>query len=154
MIYCPALKSFKFILFGAFLFVLPSYSQIVPDLVIFNANVYTVDVKKPKAEAFAVTENKISAVGSNAEIRKLIAAKTEVMDAEGKLILPGFNDPHVHFFSVGSQFFTPDWREVRTADDIFEKIRLSTRFIPQGEWIKGGFQTNDDSALAKIPQGL
>src|ERR1051326_1490646 len=71
------------------------------DLIIINARVHTMDAKRPQAEAIAIYGNRIIAVGSNAEIRKLQGARTRVIDAQGRLVLPGFNDSHVHFMSGG-----------------------------------------------------
>src|ERR1041384_5719319 len=73
------------------------------DLVIVNARVRTMDEKQPVAEAVAVYGNHILAVGSTAEIRKLAGARTRVVDAGGRLVLPGFNDAHVYFLSGGFQ---------------------------------------------------
>lgn len=151
MIYKKTLISLFLTLFSVFPFYLNIYSQSSPNLVILNANVHTVDVNNPKAQAFAVTGNKISAVGSNLEIRKLIGDKTKTIDAKGKLILPGFNDPHVHFFSVGSQFFSMNLRDVKKPDEVLDKLRFYVKFLPKGEWLRGGFQTNDDSALSRMP---
>lgn len=151
MIYKKTLKGLVLSLFSVFFFVFNSFSQNTPTLVIYNAKVHTVDVNKPKAEAFAVTGNKISAIGSNAEIRKLIGETTKTIDARGKLILPGFNDPHVHFFSVGSQFFSMNLKDVKTPNEVLAKMRFYVEFLPQKEWIRGGFQTSDDSALPRMP---
>jgi len=66
------------------------------DLVVFNARVYTVDSGMPKAEAFAVKGGRFSAVGSNSDIRALIAKGTETFDARQMAIVPGFIDCHNH----------------------------------------------------------
>ena len=67
------------------------------DFVVTNANIYTVDKQHPKAEAMAVIGDRIVAVGTGAEIDLWRGADTRTMDAAGKLLLPGFNDAHVHF---------------------------------------------------------
>src|SRR5215471_12108317 len=72
-------------------------------LVITNAVVYTVDKQRPKAEAVAVIGDRIVAVGSRAEIDTWRGAQTKVIDTGGKLVLPGFNDAHVHFIQGGAQ---------------------------------------------------
>jgi predicted amidohydrolase YtcJ len=66
------------------------------DLVVFNAGVYTVDPRAPKAEAFAVKGGRFSAMGSNADIRALIAKRTQTFDARRMTIVPGFIDCHNH----------------------------------------------------------
>ena len=67
-----------------------------PDLVVFNAKVYTVDSGAPKAEAFAVKAGRFTAVGSTAEIRALIGKTTQTFDARQMTIVPGFIDCHNH----------------------------------------------------------
>ena len=85
---------FRFIFFFSFLIAEKA------DLVIQNAYVWTVDFSKPKAEAVAVRNNKIIFVGSNKAVQKYIDGNTNIINAGGKLVLPGFNDNHVHFEST------------------------------------------------------
>src|SRR5689334_860143 len=72
-------------------------------LILTNGDVYTVDKQHPRAEAIAVIGSRIVAVGSNAEIEPWRSAQTKVINAGGKLVLPGFNDAHVHFIQGGAQ---------------------------------------------------
>ena len=67
------------------------------DLIVTNAAVYTVNPRQPRAEAVAVRGGTIAAVGSAAEIAALRGAATQVIDAGGRLVLPGLTDTHVHF---------------------------------------------------------
>src|SRR6266852_768440 len=69
------------------------------DLVIINAKIHPMDQGRPLAEAVAVSGNRIVAIGSTKDIHKLAGANTRVIDAKGQLLLPGFNDAHVHFMS-------------------------------------------------------
>src|SRR5258708_5630802 len=84
-----------------FAFALPLYlraqSQPAADLVIRNAKIWTVDKNHPTAQAVAVLGERIVAVGSNEEIEAWHGTHTRDIDAAGKLLLPGFNDAHVHF---------------------------------------------------------
>ena len=116
------------------------------DLVIVNANIRTIDKTKPRAEALAVTKNKISAVGTNQEIRAFIGENTSTIDANNKLVLPGFNDAHVHFTAMGSQFFSIDLRDAETPAEIVEKIRFYASFLPKGQWILG-FNWNNSNRM-------
>jgi predicted amidohydrolase YtcJ len=72
-------------------------------LIITNATVYTVDKQRPKAEAVAVIGERIVAVGLRADIELWRGPQTKVIDAGGKLLLPGFNDAHVHFIQGGAE---------------------------------------------------
>ena len=78
-------------------------SSFAPDLVIVNAMVHTMDPNQPVAEAVAIHGNRIVAVGSSKEIRKMAGSMTRVVDAQKRVVLPGFNDSHVHFLSGGFQ---------------------------------------------------
>ncbi len=116
------------------------------DLVIVNANIRTVDKTKPRAEALAVTKNRISAVGTNTEIRAFIGEYTRTIDANNQLVLPGFNDAHVHFTAIGSQFFSIDLRDAKTPLEIVEKIRSYASFLPKGQWLLG-FNWNSSNRM-------
>src|SRR5579871_6083804 len=82
---------------------LAAQTKAAADLIINNANIWTVDPSLPKAQAVAIIEHRIVAVGSNADIDVWRGAQTRVIDAQGKLLLPGFNDAHTHFASGGFQ---------------------------------------------------
>src|SRR5512138_2654944 len=73
------------------------------DVIITNARVWTVDPDRPTAEAVAIIKDRIVAVGTAAEMDAWRGTATQVIDAAGKLLLPGFNDAHVHFRSGGEQ---------------------------------------------------
>ncbi len=125
------------------LFLVRLDAQQAADLVIVNANVRTMAAKQPKAEAIAVTGNKIAAVGTNAEIRKLVGERTRIIDAGGRLVLSGFNDSHVHFIGVGNLFSTLDLRDIKTADELSRRIAHYIKFLPKGRWILGSGGGND-----------
>ncbi|HNQ15323.1 MAG TPA: amidohydrolase family protein, partial [Pyrinomonadaceae bacterium] len=93
------------------------------DLIVINANVRTMDRSKPSAQAFAVLAGRIVAVGSNAEIKALAGPKTEQIDAGGKLVLPGFNDAHVHFLDGGAGLSSVDLRDAQTPAEFVRRIK-------------------------------
>jgi predicted amidohydrolase YtcJ len=108
------------------------------DLVILNASVRTLDAKQPTAEAVAVYGNRVAAVGTNADIKRLVGSRTRVIDARGALLLPGFNDSHVHFLSGGFQLSSVDLRDARTPQEFAERIRRFADKLPKGRWVTGG----------------
>ena len=107
-------------------------------LVIINARVHTMDQAKPTSQAVAVFGNRILAVGSNTEMRRLTGPETEVIDAGGKLVLPGFNDAHVHFLGGGFQLSSVDLRDANSPAEFAERIRAFAAKLPAGRWITGG----------------
>src|SRR5215831_3548088 len=71
-------------------------APIDPDLVVYNARVYTMDGSLPRAEAFAVAGSRFVAVGGSAEMRALAGPGTRAVDAKGMSVVPGFTDAHNH----------------------------------------------------------
>jgi predicted amidohydrolase YtcJ len=107
------------------------------DLVIINGKVLTIDTEYPTAEAIAVKGEEIIAVGSSKEINLMIdEGTTRVIDAGGRLVIPGFNDAHVHFGPLD-----PDYIELRYTTDpsvITEKVKAQVAKSRPGELIRGG----------------
>ncbi|MBC7901193.1 MAG: amidohydrolase [Saprospiraceae bacterium] len=108
------------------------------DLVITNANVRTMVSGHPAARSIAILSNKIIAVGSDADTKPLIGPKTKIIDAKGKLVIPGFNDAHVHFLEVGLQLSSVDLRDAKTPAEFVERIKNFAAKLPKGRWILGG----------------
>lgn len=122
-----------------------------PDLIIFNAKIRTMDRAKPLAEAVAIFGNKISKIGTTKEIRGLAGAKTKMIDANGKLVLPGFNDAHVHFMGIGNQFSSVNLRDVSSPSEIVERLEYYAKFLPKGRWILGGGWNHENWTLNNLP---
>ena len=128
---------FAVILSAAFSFT--SYSQSFhADLIVVNANVQTGSKTQPKAKAIAVAENKIIAIGDDAQIRSLAGPTTRVIDAGGKTIVAGFNDAHVHFMETGYQLSSVDLRDAKTPQEFVARIKAFAAKLPKGRWITGG----------------
>src|SRR5213082_581876 len=107
-------------------------------LIVTNAAVYTVDKQQPKAEAVAVIGDRIVAVGSRADIDLWRGPQTKVIDAGVKLLLPGFNDAHVHFIQGGAQLVQVDLVDAATPEEFAKRIAAQVKKTPKGEWILGG----------------
>ena len=108
------------------------------DMIIENAKIYTVDPALPEAQALAVWHDRIVAVGSNADVEAWRGPKTQVLDAGGKLLLPGFNDAHVHFVSGGTQLDAIQLTDATSIEEFQRRIAERARATPKGEWILGG----------------
>ncbi len=91
------------------------------DLLVVNANIYTVNDSFAKAEAFAVKGGKIIAVGSTDEIQQKYAT-LKTVDAEGKVVYPGFIDAHCHFFGLGLQQQKVDLTGTKSYDEVLERL--------------------------------
>ncbi|MBX5479923.1 MAG: amidohydrolase [Pyrinomonas methylaliphatogenes] len=139
-----------FVLFAAFVGKVEA-QMVTADLVIINAHVRTMDEGRPEAEAVAVIGNRIVAVGSTAEVKRLVGPNTRVIDAGGRLVLPGFNDAHVHFISGGFQLANIDLRDAATPQEFAERIRRFSEKLPKGRWITGGDWDHERWPGAPLP---
>ncbi|MGB9684675.1 MAG: amidohydrolase [Candidatus Bathyarchaeales archaeon] len=108
------------------------------DIAILNANIITLNSKQPKAEALAIKNGKIVAVGSNKEIRGYVGGETRVIDVKGKTVVPGFVDCHVHMTSFGQHLQMLDLRNVSSIEEMKRKIREYAEKNPEKSWILGG----------------
>ena len=121
------------------------------DLIITNAKVWTVDKAHPTAEAVAVLGQNIVAVGSNADVEAWRGEKTQVIDAHGKLLLPGFNDAHVHFVSGGSQLDYVQLNDAASREEFARRIGEKARAARPGEWVLGGDWDETKWSPAALP---
>jgi predicted amidohydrolase YtcJ len=108
------------------------------DLAIVNAVVYTVDAQRPAAEAVAIAGDRIAAVGTSADIRKLASARTRVIDARGGFVTPGFNDAHVHIDGTGALLVGVNLLDVHEPNLFRERIGAAAKRLPAGSWITRG----------------
>jgi predicted amidohydrolase YtcJ len=99
----------------------------------------------------AILGNRIVAVGANDEIEQLAASTTRVIDARGQLVLPGFNDAHVHFMSGGFQLSSVDLRDADTPQEFADRISDFAGHNPGGRWITGGDWDHERWPEAKLP---
>ena len=110
------------------------------DLILFNANVITMDPKLPRAQLVAIQGGKILAVSSNESIIEFKNRYTKVIDCNGKTILPGFIDAHLHLFAFAESLVTLNLEprnSIRSISDIQKKIRETSHQQPPGTWIRG-----------------
>jgi predicted amidohydrolase YtcJ len=120
------------------------------DLVITNARVHTVDKNRPEAQAVAVLGERIVAVGAAAEVDAWRGPKTRVVDAKGRLLLPGFNDAHVHFVGGGRRLDDVQLRDTKSQAEMRRRIAERAKERPR-EWILGGDWDHESWTPAVLP---
>lgn len=135
-------------LFAAAIF---SCQVLAADLIIHNANVRTLDDRFPRASSIAMKAGRIVAVGDRTAVERIATDSTRWIDARGRLIIPGFNDAHVHFHGVGNWFSHLDLRDERTADGILRRIEDAAEVIPIGRWILGSGIATRSVPLSALP---
>src|SRR5438445_4915253 len=126
-------------------------SRPAADLIITNAKVWTVDKSNPTAQAVAVLGDHIVAVGSNSEVNNWRGPNTRVIEAEGKLLLPGFNDSHVHFVNGGLALDAVQLNDATSPEEFTRRIGERAKQTPKGEWIMGGDWDETKWTPAKLP---
>ena len=107
------------------------------DLVVLNAKIQTMRAPSSTAEALAVSSERITKVGRSSDIKKYIGPSTLVIDARGRVLIPGFNDAHVHFMGIGNMFSTLELRGITTKEQFEKQIARYVQFLPKGRWILG-----------------
>jgi predicted amidohydrolase YtcJ len=113
----------------------PAMAQ-TADIVLVNGKVFTVDDRFSIQEALAVHEGKILAVGSSTDIRKLAGARTRVIDLQGRTVIPGLIDSHMHAIRAGLSFSTEvSWAGASTLAEALGRIRQAAETMKPGSWI-------------------
>ena len=111
----------------------------VADLILFNANVLTLNPKYPRAQLVAVRNGRVLGIGRNGDLREFRGDGTEVIDCRGGTVIPGFSDAHCHLVAFAESLLSlnlsPD--KVHSIADIQEEIRKLARDLPAGSWIRG-----------------
>ncbi|MCP2045220.1 amidohydrolase [Pontibacter sp. HSC-36F09] len=120
------------------------------DLIVYNGNVYTVNDNFDQAEAFAVKDGKIVAVGTTEDIRARYSA-TEELDAEGKTIYPGLNDGHAHFYRYGLELQSADLYGTGSFKEVVQKVVDQQKAYPEADWITGRGWDQNDWAVKEFP---
>jgi len=113
------------------------------ELIITHADIRTLDDCLPRAEAIALRDGRILAVGSNADIERLADGATRRIDAQGKLMLPGLQDTHVHFqLSSADLYHNAALYDATTLDELLQIIRDFAQANPDKPWVRGvGFSS-------------
>jgi hypothetical protein len=113
-------------------------SMSAPDLIVVNADIRSMDPLKPRAQAIAMRDGRILALGSDDEIRALANGRTRRIDAGGRLMLPGFQDTHIHLQDSGTGFSTSvNLENARTVDDLQRLVRDFAAARPNDPWVRG-----------------
>jgi len=107
------------------------------ELVINNAKVYTVNKNQPEAEAVAVKDGKIVFIGSNKDVKNYIGEKTEVIDAKGQFVMPGFIEGHGHIHGLGASLINLNLMNVKNWDEIVAMVGEAVKKAKPGDWIVG-----------------
>jgi predicted amidohydrolase YtcJ len=130
------------------------FPQGFADMILLNGKIWTVDEKQPEAEAVAVIGNRIAAVGTTKEIQKWVGPQTRVIDLNGKRVVPGFNDAHVHFLDGGAGLASVQLRDAASPEEFRRRIGEFAAKLPKGRpyrWLLNGNWDHENWKPASLP---
>ena len=127
--------------------------SLTADTILTDGKIVTVDQKNTIAQALAIRNGRILAVGSTDEVKKFSGPRTKVIDLEGHTVIPGLIDSHIHAIRAGQTFSTTlDWSGLKTIKEAMDSIREAAHTSPPGAWIMvlGGWN-KDQFAERRAP---
>ncbi|XP_059652001.1 protein LONG AFTER FAR-RED 3 isoform X2 [Cornus florida] len=120
-----------------------SSSSVVADLLVTNGIIYTSDDSFPFAESMVVRNGRILQIGNYSSVQGLAGFGTKELNLEGKIVVPGFIDSHVHLIFAGLQMMQVEVRGVKRKDEFIQRIKEAVTNIKHGSWVLGGGWNND-----------
>ena len=127
-------------------------SPFMPDLILFNGHIRTMDAQKPRAQAVAVKAGRIMAVGDSDELSALTDSKTERVDLNGRLGIPGMMDSHFHFYDWAMGRQQLDLARVKSLDELLNQVARAAGKLPRENWILGQGWNESDWSEHTMPR--
>jgi predicted amidohydrolase YtcJ len=121
------------------------------DLVLLNGKVWTVDRGRPEAEAVAVWRDRIRAVGTSDDVRRLAGPGTRVIDLAGQRVVPGFYDSHVHMLGSGLRLSQVALKDAADEAEFGRRLVEFDRTLPRDRWLLGGEWDHDRTFGGQLP---
>jgi len=126
-------------------------TQPVAEIIVYNAAIATQDPENPFSQAVAIGQGRIMAVGGNDDILHLAGAGTEKIDIDGRLVVPGFIDTHIHFYEWALKRQGVKLDDLTGLDELLTRIRQAAGNRPPGQWIMGQGWNETDWAEPRMP---
>jgi predicted amidohydrolase YtcJ len=112
-------------------------ASIAADMVLLNGRIVTLEDGLPEAEALAIVGSRIAALGSSETMRRHVGERTQVVDLEGRLVIPGFVEGHAHFVGIGTAKLNLDLMDATSWGAIVSMVEAEVRRVEPGQWIYG-----------------
>lgn len=122
-----------------------------PELIFHHARIHTMDARRPRVEALAIGAGRIEAVGRSADVLKLAARRTTVIDLRGRAMLPGMTDSHIHFYEWALNRRNLDLSTAASLEELLEQVRRAARVTSPGRWILGVGWNESDWPTRRMP---
>src|SRR3546814_730480 len=113
-------------------------AQAHADTILVDGKVWTGNPGQPEAEAIAILDGKVAAVGNDIEVRSWAGPATEVLELRGRRVVPGFNDAHVHFFDGGQGLASVQLRDAPSPQVFRDRIGAYATTLDKGRWVLNG----------------
>ena len=126
-------------------------AQAQADTVLLGGKVWTGDPARPEAQALAIVDGKVAAVGNDDEVRRWAGPATTVLELRGRRVLPGFNDAHVHFFDGGQALASVQLRDAPSPEAFRDRIGAYAATLPKGRWVLNGNWDHERWTPAVLP---
>ena len=123
----------------------------MPDLILYNGKLHTQDPEIPQASAIAMRDGKILAAGNDIDIRALATSSTKVVDLEGRRVLPGLTDSHIHFYEWALLLQGLTLEDATSLDEVLRRVKEATTQAEPGAWIVGQGWNQDRWPNPKLP---
>ena len=122
-----------------------------PDTILFNAVIATQNPGQPMAQALAIGQGHVLAAGANDDILHLAGTGTEKIDLDGRLVLPGFIDTHIHFYEWALNRQGVRLDDLTCLEDLLERVRRAAVDQPTNQWIMGQGWNESDWREPRMP---
>lgn len=123
------------------------------DLILYNGHIYTMKNKSDIYSAIAIKDGKVVKLGDDQSILNLKTDSTNIININGKMVCPGFNDSHMHLLGLGASLSQIDLSKARSRTDVIEmtKLYIKENNIPNGKWVIGRGWNQDYFDIKSIP---
>jgi len=125
--------------------------RVAADIVLRNGKIATLNGKQPEATALAVWRERVLFVGRDAEVQPLVGPGTRVIDLQGRRVVPGFHDSHVHLLAGGLMLSQVDLKDAADEAEFGRRLREFDKKLPPGRWMLGGNWDHDRAFAGKLP---
>lgn len=124
---------------------------VTADLLLLNGKVWTVNPKQPEAEAVAIWQGRILAVGKTSDLKPLAGPATKVIDLKGRRVLPGFIDSHLHMLNGGTQLSEVYLKDAKDEAEFGKRLQEFDKKLPKDRWLLGGDWDHDRTFGGQLP---
>ncbi len=121
------------------------------DLVVLNAKIWTANPEAPQAEAMAIWQGRILAIGTAEQVKPFIGQNTKTLDAQSHRVVPGFFDSHLHFLGGGLQLARVDLKNCETEEEFAKRLKEFDENTPRDRWLLGGNWDHERTFSGKLP---